>query len=97
MISSDNTSDLESTDGPSFIDNSSSDDIMRTYLNTCFPSQEVKRLKLLGHHLKKELRTWVANGKTWDSILNKTFGVKKPTAGTGAEQEKGKRKIRSGS
>ncbi|GKA97301.1 hypothetical protein Tco_0825195, partial [Tanacetum coccineum] len=38
-----------------------------------------------------------ANGKTWDAILNKTFGVKIPTTGTGAKQKKWKRNIRGGS
>ncbi|GJZ54583.1 hypothetical protein Tco_0609468 [Tanacetum coccineum] len=36
----------------------------------------------------------LANGQTWESILNKTYGVKKPTAGSGEEQEKGERKIK---
>ncbi|GKD47507.1 hypothetical protein Tco_1276483 [Tanacetum coccineum] len=39
----------------------------------------------------------LANGKTCDAILNKTFRVKIPTARTGAKQKKWKRKIRGGS
>ncbi|GKC28766.1 hypothetical protein Tco_1036060 [Tanacetum coccineum] len=35
----------------------------------------------------------LANAKTWDAILNKTFGLKIPTAMIGAEEKKGKRKM----
>ncbi|GJZ54795.1 hypothetical protein Tco_0609988 [Tanacetum coccineum] len=35
----------------------------------------------------------VANAKTWDAILSKTFGVKIPPTMTCAEEKKGKRKI----
>nr|GEX97136.1 retrovirus-related Pol polyprotein from transposon TNT 1-94 [Tanacetum cinerariifolium] len=36
----------------------------------------------------------LANGKTCDANLNKTFGVKIPTVGTGAAHKKGKRDLR---
>ncbi|GKC39851.1 hypothetical protein Tco_1052235, partial [Tanacetum coccineum] len=39
----------------------------------------------------------LANGRTWHSILNKTFRVKIPRSGNGAAQKKEKRKIRGGS
>ncbi|GJT12943.1 hypothetical protein Tco_0859985 [Tanacetum coccineum] len=35
----------------------------------------------------------LANGRTWHSILNKTFRVKIPRSGNGAAQKKEKRKI----
>ncbi|GJZ69401.1 hypothetical protein Tco_0632951, partial [Tanacetum coccineum] len=39
----------------------------------------------------------LANAKTWDSILSKTFGVKIPPTITCAEEKKGKRKIEDSS
>ncbi|GKE04858.1 hypothetical protein Tco_1396876, partial [Tanacetum coccineum] len=39
----------------------------------------------------------LANAKTWDAILSKTFAVNIPATMTGAEEKKGKRKIEGGS
>ncbi|GKF12659.1 hypothetical protein Tco_0050585, partial [Tanacetum coccineum] len=39
----------------------------------------------------------LANAKTWDAILNKTFGLKIHTVMTGTEEKKGKRKMGGGS
>ncbi|GJQ92182.1 hypothetical protein Tco_0003321 [Tanacetum coccineum] len=39
----------------------------------------------------------LANAKTWDGILNKTFGVKIPTTMAAAKEKKGKRKMGGGS
>ncbi|GKD98923.1 hypothetical protein Tco_1382820 [Tanacetum coccineum] len=39
----------------------------------------------------------LVNAKTWDAILNKTFGLKIPTVMTRAEEKKWKRKMGGGS
>ncbi|GKC73456.1 hypothetical protein Tco_1119339 [Tanacetum coccineum] len=126
MISSDSTSDLESTNGPTYIGSISSDDIVHKdipeYMFSKSRSKNTKAFGLSASKAKPSLSSvskakasrssssktktsgsspqtlivkrpvpikncvfGLANGKTWDSILNKTFGVKKPTAGTGVE------------
>ncbi|GJV92713.1 hypothetical protein Tco_1540526 [Tanacetum coccineum] len=104
MISSHSSSNLESTNGPSSFDTSSSKDTMRTLKNSGFQSQEAKAslsspqtLFVKSSVPIKYCVLGLANGKTCDVILNKTFGVKIPTARTGAKQKKGKRKIGGGS
>ncbi|GJV98157.1 hypothetical protein Tco_1553409 [Tanacetum coccineum] len=104
MISSHSSSNLESTNGPSSFDTSSSKDTMRTLKNSGFQSQEANAFLSSPQTLFvkssipiKHCVLGLANGKVCDAILNNIFGVKIPTARTGAKQKKGKRKIRGGS
>ncbi|GKE74242.1 hypothetical protein Tco_1536283 [Tanacetum coccineum] len=127
MISSDSSSNLESTDGPSSFDTSSSKDTVfkvrgkkakakpsfssiskaKAYLLTKTSMSSFSKAKAyLSSPQTLFVKSFIpikyyllrlANGKTCDAILNKTFGVKIPTAKTGAKQKKGKRKIGDGS
>ncbi|GKD58197.1 hypothetical protein Tco_1295706, partial [Tanacetum coccineum] len=52
-----------------------------------------KTLIIKSHVPIKNCVLRLANAKTWDAILSKTFGVKIPPTMTCAEDKKGKRKI----
>ncbi|GKD70589.1 hypothetical protein Tco_1324679 [Tanacetum coccineum] len=84
MISSDNSLDLESTDGPSSFDTSSFEDIVYSspdIVSSKGPSKSL--LKWYDDLTDEDIEelmfsksgVGLANGKTQDAILNKTFGV----------------------
>ncbi|GJR30318.1 hypothetical protein Tco_1106550 [Tanacetum coccineum] len=100
-INLDTSSDNSSLD----FDNNTSDSASISQISTSeeidFDSSKYKGppkslLKWYGY-LSDEYKDRLANAKTWDAILSKTFRVKIPPTMACAEDKKGKRKISRGS
>ncbi|GKE32398.1 hypothetical protein Tco_1451720, partial [Tanacetum coccineum] len=123
IISSDNSSDsnsssdLQSTDGPSSFDTSTSEEIVYSSSDIVSNKGPSKSLPKWYEDLKDEYieEFWFSKaggkklklnllsqrlkhlGHLLQRLKHLTFGVKIPTAMTGAEEKKEKRKIRGGS